>query len=305
MLCVRAIADMRAIVRSWRDAGRTIGLVPTMGALHDGHLSLVDASRSRAHQTVVSIFVNPMQFGPSEDFDKYPREEGRDLAALERRGGCDVVFIPPVSELFRDGRCTLADFVTKVSVDALGERLCGLHRPGHFTAVATQVMKLLMIALPDVAIFGEKDYQQLRVIKRMVGDLNVPVTIESAPTVRERDGVAMSSRNAYLSPELRAKAPLLFETLRSTTEDLRQGGVVSDALQRAATTLLTGGFRSVDYFSLVDAEDLHTLDRLDRPARLLAAASLGPARLIDNVPVEPIAQRGLTFAVARDETKSG
>jgi pantoate--beta-alanine ligase len=287
MLCVRTIAELRSLLRAWKNSAHTIGLVPTMGALHDGHLSLVERSSALADRTIVTIFVNPMQFGENEDYGKYPRQEQDDLSLLEERGGCDAVFIPSVTELFPDGRFTLADFVTKVSVDRLSDRLCGLHRPGHFTAVATQVMKLLMISLPDIAVFGEKDYQQLQVIRRMVHDLNVPVAIDSAPTVREPDGLAMSSRNAYLTPDHRAIAPLLYQTLCAAANELQQGGLVDDVLQRAVTTLTTGGFRSVDYVSLVDAENLDALQRLDRPARIAAAVRLGPARLIDNIAVEP------------------
>lgn len=287
MLCLRTIADVRSTVHAWRGGGLTVGFVPTMGALHEGHVSLVQRSNVLCRRTIVSIVVNPIQFAQGEDFDNYPRQEARDLALLDQRGGCDVVFSPSVRELFPEGPCALAEFGTQVSVIGLGDRLCGVHRRGHFVGVATQVLKLLMITSPDVAIFGEKDYQQLQVIRRMVRDLNIPVSIEAGPTVRESDGLAMSSRNAYLSPALRVKAPLLFETLCAAARKLRQGAAVNDALEDAKATLLDGGFRSVDYFSLVDAESLEAVHNLDRPARLVAAAWLGAARLIDNIPADP------------------
>lgn len=285
--CLRTIVDVRAQVRAWRNEGLTVGFVPTMGALHQGHLSLVERSSTRCERTLVSIFVNPIQFDRDDDFAMYPREARRDLGMLQAGGGCDAVFSPLVEELFPDGRPPAGGFDTEVSVQRLSRRLCGVHRPGHFAGVATQVMKLLMIAQPDVAIFGEKDYQQLQLIRRMVRDLNVPVVIDAGPTVREADGLAMSSRNAYLSAPLRAVAPLLFETLVQTAGRLREGADVSDALAAATRALVAGGFREVDYVSLVDEDTLETQRTLDNRARLLAAGWLGPARLIDNIAVGP------------------
>jgi pantoate--beta-alanine ligase len=280
----RTIESMRADVRDWRRRGLTVGLVPTMGALHEGHLSLVDRSKTLCDRTIVSIFVNPLQFGPDEDLDRYPRQEARDAALVDGRGA-DAVFAPPVDELYPGGAGGPEDIAARITVDRLSAGLCGAHRPGHFTGVATVVMKLLMITQPDSALFGEKDYQQLQVIKRMVRDLNVPVSIHGVPTVREPDGLAMSSRNAYLPPELRAKGPALYSTLLKTAAKLRAGAGADEALAEARDGLIAAGFRSVDYVSLVDADSLEPLPAACIPGRLLAAAWLGPARLIDNVPV--------------------
>lgn len=277
---VRSIEALRATVAAWRAAGLSIGLVPTMGALHGGHLSLVDRARARCDRTIVTIFVNPIQFAPGEDFDRYPRPEAADLAMLDARG-CDLVFMPPPAELFPDGADGLR---TAVSVRGLTDTLCGPHRPGHFTGVATIVAKLLLVTLPDVAIFGEKDYQQLQVIRTMVRDLNIPVAIDGAPTVREADGLAMSSRNAYLSPQERAAAPVLYRTLQDAARRLAAGDSSDAVLTRSAAALGAAGF-TVDYVSLVDASTLAPIERLDRPARLAAAARLGATRLIDNVAI--------------------
>jgi pantoate--beta-alanine ligase len=279
---VTSVTALRAATAAWRSQGLSIALVPTMGALHRGHLSLVERARTRCDRTIVTIFVNPIQFGPGEDFDRYPRRESDDLARLEAVG-CDVVFIPPAGELFPDGPGGLR---TTVSVRGLDEVLCGPYRPGHFTGVATIVTKLLLLTLPDVAIFGEKDYQQLQIIRTLVRDLNIPVEVDGAPIVREPDGLAMSSRNAYLPPELRAHAPRLYQTLQETAMRLSRGESARPVIDAAAASLSAAGF-VVDYVSLVDADSLEALDRLDRPARLAAAARLGATRLIDNVPVTP------------------
>ena len=289
MLMLRTIADARAQVTRWRAEGLTVGLVPTMGALHDGHLSLVKRAGELADRTLVSIFVNPIQFDRADDFSKYPRTEADDVARLEAAAGCDGVFAPGVDEMFPDGRPPRGTFATQVSVDALSNRLCGLHRPGHFTGMSTLVMKLLMIALPDVAVFGEKDYQQLQIIRRLVRDLNVPVSIESGATVRDKDGLALSSRNTYLSAEQRVQAPSLFNALKAAAKSIQNGEQVTAALASAEASVLGAGFRSVDYIALVDPETLASVASLDGPARLVAAAWLGPARLIDNIPVEPLA----------------
>jgi pantoate--beta-alanine ligase len=234
----------------------------------------------------VSIFVNPIQFDRADDFSRYPRTEPKDVAKLEAATGCDGVFAPAVEEMFPDGRPPRGTFATQVSVEALSDRLCGLHRPGHFTGMSTLVMKLLMIALPDVAVFGEKDYQQLQIIRRMVRDLNVPVRIESGATVREADGLAMSSRNTYLNAVERSQAPRLYQALKGAADRIGAGENVSTVLASSKTDVLEAGFRSVDYITLVKPETLEPIDTLNGPARLVAAAWLGPARLIDNIPVD-------------------
>ena len=284
MQVLRTIAEVRGLVASWTRDGHRVGLVPTMGALHEGHVSLVGRARAVSSRTLVSIFVNPSQFGPNEDFTRYPRDEQRDLAMLEA-AGTDAVFLPSVEEMYGSQSGSLADLETTVQVERLSAGLCGAHRPGHFTGVATVVLKLLLIAGADVAVFGEKDYQQLQIIRRMVRDLNVPVTIEAAPIVREPDGLAMSSRNAYLSADLRSVAPALHELLLYTRRNLERGQGVSVSLADMRERLAQAGFSPVDYVALVDAESLEPLDALSRPARLLAAAWLGRTRLIDNVPI--------------------
>ena len=287
MLILRTIADLRSHVAAWRAKGLRVGFVPTMGALHQGHLSLVTRSNALADRTLVSIFVNPIQFDRADDYARYPRTEPEDVAKLDAAGGCDAVFSPSVEEMFPDGRPPQGAFATQVSVEALSNRLCGVHRPGHFAGMSTLVMKLLMTAMPDVAVFGEKDYQQLQIIRRMVRDLNVPVAIESGATVREPDGLAMSSRNTYLNAAERTVAAQLFEALTVAAPRIQDGEPVPGVLARAKAFLVESGFKSVDYITLVDPETLASLDALDRPARLVAAAWLGPARLIDNIPVAP------------------
>ncbi|HEY6389869.1 MAG TPA: pantoate--beta-alanine ligase [Bryobacteraceae bacterium] len=285
MNVVSTIRDVRQHVRDWRRQGLTVGMVPTMGSLHEGHLALVDRSRARCGRTLATIFVNPTQFGPSEDFNAYPRVFDRDVKLLNERG-CDLVFAPSVEELFPDGYQTLEQFRTRVNVHELCDGLCGALRPGHFSAIATQVMKLFMIGQPDFAFFGEKDYQQLQVVRRMVRDLSVPVEIESIPIVRAPDGLALSSRNAYLTPEERKIAPLLSRVLCSAVRELQDGGKLPIVTERARENLIGGGFSSVDYVTLVD-DLLQPLEVADKPARLLAAAWLGRARLIDNAPFPP------------------
>src|SRR5687767_10448448 len=209
MAVARSVVALRQAVGEWRAAGLRVGLVPTMGAIHDGHLALVRAARGQCDRVVASLFVNPKQFGPSEDFTAYPRDEATDRAAFAR-GGVDLVFAPTVEEMYPDG------FATTVQVGGPSEGMDGAHRPGHFDGVATVVSKLLLQCLPDAAYFGEKDYQQLTVVRRMVRDLDIPVRIEGVPTVREADGLALSSRNVYLSPPERQIAPLLYRVLRDT-----------------------------------------------------------------------------------------
>jgi pantoate--beta-alanine ligase len=280
---LRSVAALRAATGDWRRAGLRYALVPTMGALHEGHVTLVRHALSEADRVVVSIFVNPTQFAPSEDFAAYPRQEAADLAALAA-AGAQAVYLPSLAEIYPDG------FATRVTVAGLTDGLCGPLRPGHFDGVATVVTKLLLQAAPDLALFGEKDYQQLQVIRRLVQDLDIPVRIVGVPTVREADGLAMSSRNAYLTPPERALAPQLYRLLQDSGRRLQTGGAAAVVLPAAIQALATAGFGAVDYVALCDAETLAPLDRLDRPARLLAAVRLGRARLIDNIAVLPISQ---------------
>ena len=274
---VRTVGDLRRRLGTWREAGERIALVPTMGALHEGHLSLVVLATNHADRVVTSIFVNPIQFGPREDYHRYPRDEAGDLAKLEK-AGTDLVFSPDTAEMYPEG------FSTKVTVGDLTEDLCGAARPNHFDGVATVVTKLLLQCAPDLAVFGEKDYQQLLVIKRLVKDLNIPVDIIGAPIVREKDGLALSSRNAYLSPAERKIAPLLYQTIFAVAADLAKGRGANDAAEAGRFKLEATGFR-VDYVAIRDPETLEPLSGPVQQARVLAAAYLGRTRLIDNVAV--------------------
>ncbi|MBS7704851.1 pantoate--beta-alanine ligase [Chelatococcus asaccharovorans] len=274
------VAALRAIVRGYRAAGETVALVPTMGALHEGHLQLVREGRKRADRAIATIFVNPTQFGPNEDFARYPRDRDGDLAKLAS-AGASAVFLPTVETMYPSG------FATTVSVAGLTEGLCGAYRPGHFAGVATVVTKLLMQALPDVALFGEKDYQQLQVIKRFVRDLDIPVEIHGVPTIREADGLALSSRNAYLTPAERAVAPLLHALLDEIAAKLQAGQDAAPLLEAGMGRLGEAGFGPVQYLAFVDADTLEPMGRADRPGRLLVAAYLGKTRLIDNIAVPP------------------
>jgi len=275
---VRTVADLRAQVAAWRREGLRIGFVPTMGALHDGHLSLVRLARTRADRVVASVFVNPTQFGPNEDFDAYPRDEARDSELLAG-AGCDLMFAPSVAEMYPPGASTT------VTVAGVSEPLDGQARPGHFAGVATIVTKLLNQCAPDVAVFGEKDFQQLQVIRRLVRDLDLPVEIVGAPTARAEDGLALSSRNAYLSEAERRVAPRLNAALREVLEKVRAGQPVEAAEHDAVAALLAAGFGKVDY---VEVREPATLARLgpgpaSGPVRVLGAAHLGRTRLIDNI----------------------
>ncbi len=276
----RSVAALREAVADWRARRESVGLVPTMGAIHKGHLALVEAARAGCGRVVASLFVNPKQFGPAEDFAAYPRDEAADLAAFEG-AGVDLVFMPPVEEMYPAG------FATTVHLEGPAADLEGAHRPGHFDGVATVVAKLLLQCLPDAAYFGEKDYQQLTVVRRLVRDLDIPVRIEGVPTVREADGLALSSRNVYLSPAERGIAPLLHRTLENAAAAIRQRpDAVATALARGLAALSAAGF-AVDYLELRNADDLTAMARLTGPARLLVAARLGRTRLIDNIPVAP------------------
>jgi pantoate--beta-alanine ligase len=276
----RSVAAVRAQVAAWRQQGLRVALVPTMGALHRGHLTLVEVAKSKIDKVLVSIFVNPTQFGPNEDFAAYPRQEAKDFAQLESVGS-DGVFAPTVEEMYPYG------FATNVSVKGLTAGLEGAYRPGHFDGVATVVSKLLIQCGPDLALFGEKDYQQLQVIKRMVRDLDIPVAVQGVATVREADGLAMSSRNAYLSAEQRAIAPALYRVMHKCLRELQDGAPAEGCLAAGVRQILAAGFDSVDYLSLCGAEDLTPMVKLDRPARLIVAARLGKARLIDNIEALP------------------
>ena len=280
---LRTIAALRERVGAWRRAGETVALVPTMGAIHEGHLALVRAGRALCRRTVASIFVNPAQFGPAEDFASYPRDEAGDLARLAG-AGADAVYMPALAEMYPEG------FGATVTVAGVSEGLCGDFRPGHFAGVATVVAKLLLQARPDAAFFGEKDYQQLLVVKRLARDLDIQVSIEGVATVREADGLALSSRNAFLSPAERRTAPLLNRVLVSTAEALAGGAAAAPLLAEGVGELARAGFGPVQYLELRDAETLLPLARASRPGRLLAAAYLGKTRLIDNVAVA--AERG-------------
>lgn len=275
---VRDVASLRAKVREWRRRDETVGLIPTMGALHDGHLALVSAALQFCDHAVTTIFVNPTQFAPNEDFEAYPRDEADDLAKLEALSA-DLAFVPPVEEMYAEG------FSTSVAVSGLTEGLCGASRPHFFGGVATVVSKLLLQALPDKAFFGEKDYQQLQVVTRMARDLDIPVEIVGVPTVREADGLAMSSRNWYLSPEERTAAPTLYKVLCDIAAKLTAGEGTATATIAGRSELEAAGFGPIDYIEVCDAHSLEPLERADRPGRILAAAHLGRTRLIDNVAV--------------------
>jgi len=278
---VRSVEALRARVASWRGAGATVGLVPTMGALHDGHIALVRHALARADRIVASIFVNPTQFGPNEDFTRYPRDEAADARMLAA-GGCHLLFAPTVAEMYPPG------FSTTITVGAIAEGLCGPFRPGHFAGVATVVAKLLLQAGPDIACFGEKDYQPLQVVKRMVRDLDLPVAIEGVATLREPDGLALSSRNRYLTPAQRHSAAAIFRILSTIAERLRIGeSTIAAAVIWGKAELTAAGFDPVDYLEICDAAELTPLAALDRPARVLTAAWLGKTRLIDNLALEP------------------
>jgi pantoate--beta-alanine ligase len=275
---VRTVAEVRAEVAAWRRAGLHVGLVPTMGALHEGHLSLVRAAKERCDVVVATLFVNPRQFAPHEDFERYPRDEAGD-ARLLAGAGCDLLYAPERAAMYPEG------FATNVIVSDVSTPLEGEFRPHFFGGVATVVTKLLLQALPDAAFFGEKDYQQLQVIKRMTRDLDIPVEIVGCPTVREHDGLAMSSRNAYLSADERRIAARLNHVLHDAIKAVRAGESTAEAEAEAARHLTAAGFTDVDYVAIRDAETLAPIADLKRPARILAAAWLGKTRLIDNMAV--------------------
>jgi pantoate--beta-alanine ligase len=277
---VRTLDDLRRELAAHRLAGRTIGFVPTMGALHDGHISLVEKAREASDITVTSIFVNPTQFAPGEDLDTYPRTEEADIGKL-RSVGCDIVYLPTVEEMYPDGS------LTNIRVEGMSDLLDGIVRPHFFYGVATVVARLFVHVQPDVAVFGQKDYQQLQIIRRMVRDLGFPIEVLGGETFRDRDGLAQSSRNTYLTPDERAKANVISASLHRAACRIEAGEAVAEALEEARVCINQAGFKQLDYVSAVDPATLENLSDDPVPSgfegRLLAAAWMGKTRLIDNL----------------------
>ncbi|HHQ48613.1 MAG TPA: pantoate--beta-alanine ligase [Acidobacteria bacterium] len=281
MQTVRAISEARALRSTARRAGRRVAFVPTMGYLHEGHLALVRRAHELGDAVWVSIFVNPTQFGPNEDFERYPRDLERDAALLEAEG-VEVLFAPTVEEMYP------REPVVEIAFSGLDRVLCGASRPGHFAGVGLVVAKLFNIVEPDVAVFGQKDAQQALLIRRLAGDLSFPVKIEVAPTVREPDGLAMSSRNTYLSPAERAAAPVLYRALSAASEAIGRGERDPEAVEELLRrTIEAEPLADLEYAVCVDAENLRRPERIDRPVLLALAVRFGATRLIDNLPVEP------------------
>jgi pantoate--beta-alanine ligase len=278
MQIVSTIADLRAALQVWRSRGERIGFVPTMGNLHAGHISLLSAARYRADRIVASVFVNPLQFGPGEDFDSYPRTPDED-ASLLRGAHCDLLFLPTVEQMYPQGNAQ----ATRVLVRRLSETLCGTVRPGHFEGVATVVAKLFGIVQPDVAVFGEKDFQQFTIIRRMTLDLSIPVEVIGAATVRAADGLALSSRNRYLSDAERSVAPAVYAALRAAVQRIDTGDEDYAALEAQGLQALVAAGMRPDYFAVRDAHSLEAPVGSSRDLVVLAAARLGRARLIDNL----------------------
>ncbi len=275
---VRTVADLRALVRGWKAAGASVGVVPTMGALHDGHLSLARRARSECDRVITTIFVNPKQFNNPEDLKQYPRTEAAD-ATLLATVPVDVIFAPPVEEVYPEG------FISTVSVGGVSEPLEGRMRPGHFDGVATVVTKLFGMTLADKGYFGQKDWQQLQVVLRLARDLNLPVEVVGCETIRDPDGLAMSSRNVRLTAAGRAKAPVLYAAITAAAADIRAGQSDRMAIREAAEAIRAAGFERVEYIELRDAGTLMPSDDPARPRRMLAAAWVDGVRLIDNIPV--------------------
>ncbi|KEO54100.1 pantoate--beta-alanine ligase [Thioclava pacifica] len=275
---IRTAAELRDKVAAWKRSGMLVGVVPTMGALHDGHLSLARAAREQSDRVIVTVFVNPMQFNNASDLDKYPRDEAKDLALLEAEG-VDVLFAPGVDEVYPDG------FATTVSIKGITEPLEGAFRPGHFDGVATVCSKLFGMTQAGRAFFGEKDWQQLQVVQRLVRDLNIPTRIIGCPTIREEDGLAMSSRNVRLTEAEREVAPRLHEIMQLAAAEIRDGVSAQIALTNAEAALLEAGFREIEYLELRTVDGLRPAEDLSEPARMLVALWLGDVRLIDNIAV--------------------
>lgn len=278
MQIIRSGEDLAAACASARTAG-TLGLVPTMGALHAGHLKLVEEARAKANRVIATIFVNPLQFNDPRDLEHYPRAEDEDLAKLQA-AGCDLVWVPAPADIFPEG------FATTVSVRGVSDRWEGEHRPGHFDGVATIVAKLLFATMPNLAVFGEKDFQQLALIRRMTADFGLPIEIVGVQTVRDPDGLALSSRNALLSPDERGQALALPHALNEARAAIVDGRPVADVLARAKQRLVEAGFLKIDYVALVDEATLEPLAEPAKHMRLIAAATIGTTRLIDNLPID-------------------
>lgn len=281
MKIIRQIENQQAYSLNIKCQDKKISLVPTMGFLHKGHLSLIDKARNLSDIIVVSIFVNPTQFGKGEDFDKYPRDEKRDLELLERKG-VDIVFIPGVREMYPKG------FETYCQVPRLSENHCGRSRPEHFKGVTTVVLKLFNIIQPDLAIFGEKDYQQYIIIKRMTEDLNLPIKILAAPIIREKDGLAVSSRNNYLNEEQRKEAPILYKSLITARDLIKKGNYEVDFLRKEMSKLIESKKNTrIDYIDFANPETLINVQKIESPTRILMAVLIGSTRIIDNMEVKP------------------
>ncbi|WP_147113433.1 pantoate--beta-alanine ligase [Tateyamaria sp. syn59] len=278
---VHTLAELRQMTRGWQRAGETIGVVPTMGALHDGHLSLVARAKEMSDRVIVTIFVNPKQFNNPEDLANYPRTEHEDARKLERFA-VDAIYVPDGPQMYPDG------FATTVSVDGLTNVLCGAHRAGHFDGVATVVTKLFTQTSADLAFFGEKDFQQLQVVRRLARDLDLGVEVVGCPTIREIDGLAMSSRNLLLSDKARSRAAALNDVMEEMAEALGQGKDIADLLPEAKGRLAAAGFGDIDYLEMRTKDTLRLIDRATEPARLFAAAYMAGVRLIDNIDV-PVA----------------
>lgn len=278
MRVVRDAAALRAVTSAWKAQGERIALVPTMGYLHEGHLALVARARECAPRVIATIFVNPTQFAPHEDLGRYPRDEAGDIAKLEA-AGCDVLFAPSVEVMYPPA------FATRISMGGPAEGLEGTHRPQMFGGVALVCSRLFGLSGADVAVFGEKDWQQVMVVRRVAEDLALPITIETVPTIRAADGLALSSRNAYLDAGARGQAVALHAALQHAATRLRAGAPAAEACAEAEARLREAGFRQVDYVGLRRARDFAEMDRLDEPGRVLGAAWLGQVRLIDNLPV--------------------
>jgi len=276
---IRDIGKLGSALVALRAGGHRVALVPTMGALHAGHLALVEEAKRQADRVVATIFVNPLQFGEGEDLDHYPRQEKEDARALDQ-AGCDLLWIPTAEQIYPAG------FSTTVSVPGLSKRWEGEARPGHFDGVATVVTKLLSVIRPEVAVFGEKDFQQLAIIRRLAADLGLGAQIAGVPTVRDEDGLALSSRNAYLTYDEREWAVAFPKSLERAVAEIEGGAAVPDALENAGSAIRNAGFSAVDYVALVDSTTLEPLEKPARTMRLIAAARIGKTRLIDNFPVE-------------------
>ena len=282
MIILRTIPELRTFIHEWEAQGQRIGLVPTMGYLHDGHLSLIDQIKSHCDRLIVSIFVNPTQFAPGEDLDRYPRDFGRDERLVEEHGA-HAIFYPDAQEMYSEG------FRTFVIVEGLGNVLCGRSRPTHFRGVTTIVAKLFHLTRCNIAAFGQKDYQQALLLQRMVADLNFDVNVVICPTIREADGLAISSRNSYLSEEERERAVCLYRALTNGQKLFLAGetDVGKIKLEMKKTVKAATGV-SLDYMEVVDAADLHSLTKVDRPAVLAGAIWVGSTRLIDNIIIQPV-----------------